>query len=170
MVKIYHFTKKENLDNIFTQGLIPGTKFLTLGSRLREGALYFYISPEDDAMGYLGNDDYECLEVSVDPGICVVVNMDIISAAYVNFKMAKEKNELHDFKDLVRIYDTTAIPYLSYERGSFRTPEVIVREIIQPQNIRPAGLKKVAVHDEPTGLLHSYLMGDKFFTVKAKPC
>ena len=51
-ITIYHYTKRENLDAILTQGLIPGTKFLTLGSKLREDANYFWDSPMSDAMGY----------------------------------------------------------------------------------------------------------------------
>jgi len=214
-ILIYHFTKKENLDTIFAQGLTPGTKYHTLGSRLRNGANYFWNSPKNDLMGYMDNPTYVCLEISIDPHLCSIANMDIASAAFVNFMMAKNGEALHDYTKLINLYDSTAIPYHSYENGSFRVPEIIVPGVISHQNIciadistclgrytdnrnlyndnlrksiniaiETAGeifsnmqaaidyleklgkIKKVAQHDDSTGLLLSYLIGDRFITIE----
>jgi len=213
-ILIYHYTKRENLNAIFMQGLIPGTKFLTLGSKLREAANYFWDSPESDSMGYAGNSNFECLEISIEPKLCMVASMDMISAAFVNFMMAKKNEALHDYRELAKLYDSSALSYLSYEAGRFRMPEIIVQGTISPKDIRVAGstvnkmqflnnrqiynddlkkamqfeaednvfsdikavisflenagkMKKVALHDDSTGLLHSYLLGDKFVTLDA---
>jgi len=39
-VPIYHFTKKDNVESILMSGLKHGTKFNTLGSQLRIGAIF----------------------------------------------------------------------------------------------------------------------------------
>lgn len=214
-ILVYHFTEKKNLDTVFTQGLTPATKYLNLGSRLRNGANYFWSSPKNDLMGYMDNPAYECLEISIDPHLCNIANMDIASAAFVNFMMAKKGEALHDYTELINLYDSTAVPYLLYENGSFRAPEIIVQGVISHQNICIADtssclgrytdnrnryndnlrkainialategeissnmhvaidyleesgkIKKVAIHDDSTGLLHSYLIDDSLITVE----
>ena len=53
---IYHFTKKENLQSIFREGLICNSKFLSLGSKLRNNAVYFWLSPANEDY-YVNNRD-----------------------------------------------------------------------------------------------------------------
>lgn len=131
-IKIYHFTKKENLESILEHGLRPDTKFLTLGSKLREGAVYFWSNPGEDEMGYIGNKNYVCLEVNIDASRCFVASMDIISAAFVNFVKAKTGEALWDYQKLAGLYDSEAMPYSSYTPGHFRVPEIIVQGVVAP--------------------------------------
>ncbi|MCL2217286.1 MAG: hypothetical protein FWB91_09755 [Defluviitaleaceae bacterium] len=188
--KIYHFTKKENLEAIFRDGLRPGTKYATLGSKLREGANYFWLTPDNDLMGYLGDENYICLEIEIDAGFCKVANMDISSASFVNFIAAKNGEALCDYAELSRMYDSTAVDYASYKSGHFRSPEVIVQTIIPPNDIKTVQyidlsnaysnnlqlynahlsqkfarlnaekIRLVARHDDSTGILESYLTND----------
>jgi len=193
---IYHFTKKENLQSIFREGLVCSSKIHSLGSKLRSNAIYFWLSPADDGMGYNGNDEYECLQVSVDSDLCMVANMDLISAAFVNFIMEKENEALYDYKRLASLYDSSAVKYEDYSIGLFRAPEVIVQGNISPKQIRVAQisadedsyasnrdaynkkivnqitalklLQKIAVHDDSTGLLTTYKFkdSDSFVTIE----
>jgi len=193
---IYHFTKKENLQSIFREGLVCSSKFHSLGSKLRNNAVYFWLSPANDGMGYNGNDEYECLQVSVDSDLCMVANMDLISAAFVNFIMEKENKALYDYKKLASLYDSSAVKYADYTVGLFRAPEVIFQENISPKQIKVAKvsvnedsyannrnaynintvnqitslklLQKVAMHDDSTGLLTTYKFKDSenFVTIE----
>ena len=210
-ISIYHFTKKENVNSILSIGLKHGTKFNTLGSQLRIGANYFWLSPMHDLMGYK---DFECLEISIEENLCIVGNMDIISSAFFNYMMVKQGNSLHDYTELVKLFDSTAVAYHSYQNGYFRTPEIIVQKDITPENIKVIKssevigkfsnnrklyneniksklltmtnnklhdinsmisyleknevIKKVALHDDSSGLLHSYIIKDtnEFFTIE----
>ena len=132
---VYHFTKKENVEAILNKGLLPGTKYNTLGSKLRFGANYFWLSPAHDLMNYKNNIDYECLQVTVNEKLCIVGNMDLISSAAVNFFMSKKGNSLYEYQVLAKLFDETSVNYRSYEEGLFRAPEVIVQKEISPKNI-----------------------------------
>jgi hypothetical protein len=187
-VYIYHFTKKESLHSILRDGLLRSSKFNSLGSRLRSNASYFWLSPDNDGMGYKGNSEYECLQINADIDSCMVANMDLISAAFVNFIMEKNDEALYDYRKLVALYDTTAVSYRDYVIGSFRAPEVIIQNDISPKKITVAQnytdedsfaknrdvynanlkgklsslktMQKVAVHDDSTGLLYTYRIDD----------
>lgn len=163
---------------------------------MRKKACYFWLSPANDAMGYNNDKDYECLSVNVDIDECVVTNMDLISAAYVNFIMEKDNKAMYEYRKLVAAYDETAVKYLDYGIGLFRTPEVIIQGNIDPQNIEVVqasdidnqytsnrdlynanigsiydqltAMEKVAIHDDSTGLLSTYKQKDKeeYYTIE----
>jgi len=163
---------------------------------LRNNAGYFWLSPLNDGMGYKDNDEYECLQVSVDSESCTVANMDLSSAAFVNFIMEKKNEALYDYKKIVALYDSTAVRLRDYAKGLFRAPEVIVQGVVPPQQIKVAQvsagentyadnrdvynariigknlslalLQKIAVHDDSTGLLTTYKLIDKdeFITIE----
>jgi len=193
---IYHFTKKENLQSIFRDGIVCNSKYHSLGSDLRNNASYFWLSLANDGMGYSRKDEYECLQVSVDSDSCMVANMDLISAAFVNFIMERDNEALYDYKELAAFYDSTAVKYDDYTVGLFRAPEVIVQGNISPKQIKVAKvssnedfyasnrdaynkkiknqiaslslLQIVAVHDDSTGLLTTYKFKDSndFVTIE----
>jgi len=135
-VLIYHFTKKDNIESIFQNGLKCGTKYNTLGSQFRDGANYFWFSPAHDLMNYKDNEDYACLQISINSGLCIVGNMDLISAAFVNFIMEKKNESLHNYKELVKLFDSSAVKYDFYKNGLFRAPEIMVQEEIHPNSIK----------------------------------
>ena len=147
-------------------------------------------------MGYKCNNEYVCLQIIDDIDSCMVANMDLISAAFINFIMEKNDEALYDYRTLVALYDTTAVSYRDYVIGLFRAPEVIIQNDISPQKITVvknfededsfaknrdvynANLKgklsslmtmqKVAVHDDSTGLLCTYRINEKdeFITIE----
>jgi len=127
---------KENVESIFQDGLKQGAKYNTLGSQLRAGANYFWFSPAHDLMNYKDNEDYVCLQISINSGLCVVGNMDLISAAFVNFIMKKKNESLHDYKELAKQFDSSAVKYEFYKNGLFRAPEIMVQEEINPSSIK----------------------------------
>jgi hypothetical protein len=135
-VLIYHFTKKENVESIFQNGLKHGTKYNTLGSQLRIGANYFWFSPAHDLMNYKDNEDYECLQISIDSKLCIVGSMDLISSAFVNFVLEKKNESLYDYKELVKLFDLSAVNYDFYENGLFRAPEIMIQNDISPDSIK----------------------------------
>jgi len=137
-ISVYHFTKKENIESIFQNGLIHGTNYNTLGSPLRKGANYFWLSPAHDLMGYKGNDEYICLKVTIDTDFCIIGNIDLISSAFYNYVMEKQGRPLYNYSTLVKLFDTTAVSYSSYKIGHFRAPEVIVQHEISPEHIEIA--------------------------------
>ena len=53
MSYVYHFTKKENLKQIINEGLKTFSNYNKLGSKIREQAIYAWLLPSDDKMGYL---------------------------------------------------------------------------------------------------------------------
>jgi|GEM_PF-859158 len=194
-ILIYHFTKRESLSSILSDGLLcSNSSFNTLGSTLRKNALYSWLSPTNDAMGYSENGEYVCLEIRVRAGSCIVANMDMISAAFYNYMMEKEGRELYSFKKLVEYYDNSAVNYCDYKCGMFRTPEIIISEDIPPQQIQVlssssgknifsenrdiynlktentlfnlASFFMVAMHDDSFGLLRTYKhrQNDTFIT------
>ena len=135
-VLIYHFTKKDNVESILQDGLKHGTKYNTLGSQLRINANYFWLSPAHDLMNYNNNEDYTCLQISINSDLCVVGNMDLISSAFVNFVMEKKNKALYNYKELVKQFDSSAVKYDFYKDGLFRAPEIIVQEKINPSAIK----------------------------------
>ncbi|MCG8516203.1 MAG: hypothetical protein MI740_18915 [Halanaerobiales bacterium] len=137
MSYVYHFTKKENLKQIINEGLKTFSNYNKLGSKIREQAIYAWLLPSDDKMGYLKNERYVCLELEVDPQKCVVANMDWISSAYVNLIGAGgQPKDINTMRTLVYYYDNFCVPINKYINGLFRVPEVIINENIEPKYIR----------------------------------
>lgn len=136
MVYVYHFTKRENVPIILQQGLNVVSKFNKLNSIVREKAIYAWLIPEHDRMGYLNDKEYVCLQIKVRPQDCIVANMDIISSAFVNFVGTSEQvANLSLSKDLVSYYDNSAVHIDEYKNGMFRVPEVIIPYYIEPKDI-----------------------------------
>jgi hypothetical protein len=195
-VRAYHYTDKENVPTILRNGLLNRSKFNALGSRLRRHASYLLLSPPHDVMGYAEDGGHECLQVMIDAESSVVADMDLISAAYVNFVQEQTNESLYDYRTLVARYDATAVPLRDYRSGLFRAPEVIVRRHILPGKItlwHPSGedclladnralyneyARKtfetnrdallIAVNEDATGHIRTYKVKDRdeFFTVE----
>ncbi|MBK1812271.1 hypothetical protein JHL18_16735 [Clostridium sp. YIM B02505] len=136
MTYVYHFTKRENVPIILEQGLMVVSKFNKLNSIIREKAIYAWLIPEHDKMGYLNDKEYVCLRIKVTPKDCIVANMDIISSAFVNFVGTREQvANLPLYKELVSYYDNSAVHIDEYKNGMFRAPEVIIPYCIEPKDI-----------------------------------
>jgi len=134
-VTVYHYTPRENVPTILKNGLLNQSKFNAMSSRLRVNASYHLLSPSHDVMGYAGDEGYACLQVTADPAHCVVADMDLISAAYVNYIQEQANESVYDYRKLVALYDASAVALTDYENGMFRAPEVILRRHVPPDKI-----------------------------------
>lgn len=135
---LYHFTKKENIKRILQEGLIPKSNYETF-TQLRNNVVYCWLSPDDQK---IFTDEDVCLEVTVDEENCIVAEMDYISFAMMykyggkkyggaNIPVNEEASKL-----FVKLYEVTSMPLSRYEKGNFFTPEVLVKGIIKPENIK----------------------------------
>ena len=88
------------------------------------------------------SDDAICLEITVDENDCIVASMDYISFAMMykyggakyggmNIPINETASEL-----FVKLYETTAIQLSQYKDGNLSSPEVLVKESINPENIQ----------------------------------
>lgn len=133
MVHVYHFARKRHLADILAEGLRPALRHRHLHSRLRQNAVYAWLTPGHDRMGYRGHADYVCLRLTVAPERCFVANMDLISAAYVNWIGAGGQPKDRALAErLVQAYDETAVSVDRYQSGLFRAPEVVVLDAVEP--------------------------------------
>ena len=133
----YHFTNKDNLNQILKEGLYALSGYNSLESKIRRESIYAWLIAEHDTMGYLENKNFVCLEIRTDYEKCIIANMDMISAAFVNFIGAGGQIKNIDLsKKLVKLYDNSTIKLSEYVNGLFRTPEVIIKEYISPEYIR----------------------------------
>ncbi|GKX66725.1 hypothetical protein [Inconstantimicrobium mannanitabidum] len=136
MTYVYHFTRRENVPTIMQQGLNVVSRFNKLNSKLREKAIYAWLIPQHDKMGYLNDGEYVCLQIRVEPQDCFVANMDIISSAFVNFiGTSKQERNISLSKELVSYYDSSAVHIGEYKTGLFRVPEVIIPYHIESKDI-----------------------------------
>ena len=138
MVKLYHYTKKANLESILREGLDPTSRYESF-STIRENVVYCWLSPEDQT---IFNDDEICLEVCVDEARCTVANMDFVSMAMMykyggakyggmNIPVNPEAAAL-----FAKLYEVTSAPISACEKDNFFTPEVLVKGKIAPENIK----------------------------------
>ena len=134
-MKLYHFTKTENVEKIKRYGLATSSNYKTLNSKRREHVLYCWLQPEHDLMGFKNSSSYSLLELEANIDDCIVTNMDWISSAYVN-KMVNGNTENELFNCLIKKYDEEAIEVLNYSYGNYRAPEVLVNKLIKPENIK----------------------------------
>jgi hypothetical protein len=135
---LYHYTKKENVSKILQEGLIPKSSY-ELFTELRKNVVFCWLSPDDQKI-FSGED--VCLEVSVNEEDCIIAEMDYISLAMM-YKYGGRKNGGMNIpvneeasKLFVKLYEVTSMPISRYEKGNFFTPEVLVKGIIKPENIR----------------------------------
>lgn len=134
-MKTYHYSRKENLTDIFEIGLKANSSYSNLGTELRKNVVYAWLSPEHDVMGYINNPDYALLELDVDESRCLVSNMDYISSAYVNSKFNDKKGD-ETSAMMLRLYETSSISPLNYVLGHFRTPEILIQGDVKPSKIK----------------------------------
>lgn len=136
MTYVYHFTLKDNVPMIMEQGLKIKSKYSKLNSKLRNKAAYALLNPQHDKMGYLKGKEYTCLKIKVNPNDCFVADMDIISAAFVNFiGSGDQMKKMLLAQELVSQYDSSAVHIDKYVNGMFRAPEVIIPYHIEPDKI-----------------------------------
>lgn len=134
-MKLYHFTKKENVNEILENGLIAKSNYLHLGCNIRKDAIYAWLAPEHEVMGYSSNSDYTLLELDVDAENLLVVNMDYISSAYVNY-MRNERLANAIVNEMIDTYQKSAVSIENYSSGHFRAPEVIITSYVQSKKIK----------------------------------
>jgi len=132
---VYHYARVEDLDAISDEGLKTGARYLKVDSALRNNAVYAWLAPEFDVMGYNENPRYICLRARVEAARCRVAPMELISAAYVNHIGRGQPKNGEIAARLVAAYEKVAVPINEYTFGLFRAPEVLVEGEISADDI-----------------------------------
>lgn len=136
-MKLYHYTKKENVDRILAEGLIASSGYEAF-TELRQNVVFCWLSPDSQK---LFDDNSVCLELTVDDNSCIVAEMDYISFAMMykyggakyggkNVPVNLQASEL-----FVRLYEVTAVPINEYA-ANFFSPEVLVKGNIDAKYIK----------------------------------
>ena len=136
-MKLYHYTKKENLDSILAEGLIASSRYESF-TELRNNVVFCWLSPDSQK---IFDDNSVCLEITVDDNSCIVAEMDYISFAMM-YKHGGAKYggknvpvNLQAAELFVRLYEVTAIPIAEYA-DNFFSPEVLVKGNIDAKYIK----------------------------------
>ncbi len=138
MIKLYHYTTKENLEKILKEGLIPTSRYERF-TELRKDVVFCWLSPEDQK---IFDEKDVCLEIEVEENRCTVAEMDYISFAMMykyggakyggqNLPINLEASNL-----FVKLYEVTAAKIGECERSNYITPEVLVKGKINANHIR----------------------------------
>lgn len=136
-MKLYHYTKKENVDRILAEGLIASSGYEAF-TELRQNVVFCWLSPDSQKVF---DDNSVCLELTVDDNSCIVAEMDYISFAMMykyggakyggkNVPVNLQASEL-----FVRLYEVTAVPINEYA-ANFFSPEVLVKGNIDAKYIK----------------------------------
>jgi hypothetical protein len=134
-IDLYHYARSENLDSISDEGLKTGSRFFMMDVPSRNNAVYLWLAPDYDVMGYNENPQYVCLRVRVDTTRGQVAPMELISAAYVNHIGQRQPRNPELAARLVAAYEKALVPINEYQNGQFRAPEVLVQGEIDPDDI-----------------------------------
>jgi hypothetical protein len=134
-IDLYHYARDEELDAISEEGLKPGCRNLAIESTLRQNSVACWFSPDYDVLGYSENPHYVCLRVRVDSARCKVAPFELAQAAYVNHIGRGQPQNAEVTARLVAAYEKLAVPYDQFERGQFRTPEVLVEGEISADDL-----------------------------------
>lgn len=134
-VDLFHYARVEDLDAISEEGLKPGARSIVVESALRANAVYTWLAPDYDVMGYRDHPKYVCLRARVDTVRCRVAPMELIIAAYVNHIGRGQPKNPDVAVSLVAAYEKVATPLYEYLPGMFRSPEVLVEGEISADDI-----------------------------------
>jgi hypothetical protein len=134
-IDLYHYARVENLDAISEEGLKTGSRYFTLPCTLRDNAVYTWLAPDFDVMGYQDNPQYVCLRVRVDAARCKIAPMELISAAYVNHIGRRQAKNPEVAAQLVAAYEKVAVPIYEFTTGLFRAPEVLIEGPVSADDI-----------------------------------
>ena len=134
-IDVYHYARTDDLDAISEEGLKVGARSLIIDSTLRQNAVYAWLEPDFDVMGYNENPKYICLRARVDTSRCKVAPFEFAQAAYVNhIGRGQGKNEEAAAR-LIAAYEKLAVPINEHNFGMFRAPEVLVEGEISADDI-----------------------------------
>jgi len=134
-VDLFHYARVENLDAISEEGLKTGSRYFTLPCAPRDNAVYAWLAPDFDVMGYQDNPQYICLRVRVEAARCKVAPMELISAAYVNHIGRRQAKNPEVAAKLVAAYEKVALPIGEFTTGQFRAPEVLIEGPVSADDI-----------------------------------
>lgn len=137
MVTLYHYTSKENVQQILDKGLIPLSNYESF-TELRKEVIFCWLSPKDQK---IFADDAVCLEITVEEDRCMVAEMDYISLSmmykYGGVKFGGKNLPINPEASTLfaRLYEITAVPLSTYD-DNFFTPEVLVKGAIRAESIK----------------------------------
>ncbi len=164
-VDVYHYARAEDLDAISEEGLKPGARVLIVNSGLRQNAVYTWLAPDFDVMGYNENPGYVCLRARVESSRCRVAPFELVQAAYVNhIGRGQPKNE-EIAERLVAAYDKLAVPNSEFTFGMFRAPEVLVDGEISADDIAVVKSPEAGTRGEENRRVYAARWGEHLIRV-----
>lgn len=134
-IELYHYARAETLDSISEEGLKTGSRYFMLDVPARNDAVYLWLAPDYDVMGYSENPQYVCLRARVDAARCRIAPMELVSAAYVNHIGQRQPRNPDLAARLIAAYEKSLVLVGEYQNGLFRSPEVLVQGAIDPDGI-----------------------------------
>lgn len=135
LIHLVHATKQATLPQILNEGLRASSSFDDLSLDMRRGVVYCWLCVDDDKM-HKDDAGFVYVEVAVEPGRCVVADMEWSSMALMYRQgQAKPVND-EAARLLAELYRVTSTPWTLYRPGMFWTPEVLVKGDISPNAIR----------------------------------
>jgi len=134
-IKLWHSVHKSKVEEILKYGLKAVSEYDNLGIELRRNVIYCWLRKEHNKLS--SGDDYVYLEVTVDEDVCRVAEMDFASLAimYRQGSGGRPNNE-EAARLLAEVYRVTSVPIADYIERMFSSPEVLVKEDIEPNDIR----------------------------------
>ncbi len=134
-IDLYHYARAETLDPISEEGLKPGSRYFMMDVPSRNHAVYLWLAPDFDVMGYNENPQYVCLRARVEVARCRVAPMELIAAAYVNHIGQRQPRNPEVAERLIAAYEKSLVATDEYQKGMFRAPEVLVEGEISADDI-----------------------------------
>ena len=134
-IDLYHYARQDDLDAISDEGLKPGSRFFMMDVPSRNDAVYLWLAPDYDVMGYNENPQYVCLRVRLDSARAQIAPMELVSAAYVNHIGRGQPKNAEIAERLIAAYEKALVPVYEYQKGMFRAPEVLVQGPIDADDL-----------------------------------
>lgn len=134
-IDVFHYAREEDLDAISEEGLKTGARVMILNSALRNNAVYTWLAPDFDVLGYNENPKYVCLRARVDSARCRVAPFELAQAAYANHIGRGQPKNDEIANRLIAAYEKLTMPLEQHSLGTFRAPELLVEGEISADDI-----------------------------------
>ncbi len=164
-IDVYHYARAEDLDAISEEGLKVGPRVMTVNSALRRNAVYAWLAPDFDVLGYNENPRYVCLRARVESSRCRVAPFELVQASYVNqIGRGQAKND-EVAERIILAYDKLTVPWSEFTLGTFRTPEVLVEGEISPDDIAVVKSPEAGTRGEENRRVYAARWGEHLIRV-----
>jgi len=136
-IRLVHSVPCEHLPSALKNGLKAHSAVSDLDTELRCNVVYCWLRVEDDKLSSSGQrSGYTYVEVTVATSRCIVADMEWSSLALMYHQGQGRPSNPRAAQLLAELYEATAVPVFEYKPGMFFTPEVLVKEDIEPEALR----------------------------------